>query len=118
MNNRRKQGAQAEALARNLLEAKGYRFIYSNYFCRWGEVDLVMLDAATLVFVEVRLRNSSRYGSALESISRTKQKRMLLTAKDYLLHHPYQGPLRFDVVGIMKHSGQAEFTHLENAIES
>ena len=112
------QGSQGEAQARSLLEAKGYRFVGSNYYCRWGEIDLIMLDQGTLVFVEVRLRRSERFGTPLESITRTKQRRLIQSAKDYLLHHPHAGPLRFDVVGLLMSAGQTQAQHLENAIET
>ncbi|PKL77739.1 MAG: YraN family protein [Candidatus Melainabacteria bacterium HGW-Melainabacteria-1] len=118
MTNRRTQGSQGEALARTLLETKGFRFVGSNYYCRWGELDLIMLDQNTLVFVEVRMRRSERFGTAMESITRTKQSRLMRSAQDYLLHHPHAGPLRFDVVGILMAAGMTRTQHLENAIES
>lgn len=118
MNNRRLQGSQGEAQARALLEAKGFGFVGSNYHCRWGEIDLIMRDGATLVFVEVKLRRSARYGTPFESITATKQRRLVLAAQDYLQRHPHQGPMRFDIVGIHTTAGQTRTEHLVNAIES
>ena len=118
MNNRRLQGSQGEAQARTLLEEKGFCFVGSNYSCRWGEIDLIMLDGASLVFVEVRLRRSTRFGTPLESITAAKQRRLVLSAQDYLQRHPHQGPLRFDIVGILMTSGESRIQHLVNAIES
>lgn len=117
MENRRAQGTKGENLARTLLEEKGYRFIVGNYNCRWGEIDLVMSDRDTLVFVEVRTRRSLRYGHPLESITSTKQRRLVRTAKDYLLHHPHKGPMRFDVVAILM-TPEIQTQHLENALET
>lgn len=117
MTNRREQGSRGESQARSVLEAKGYYFVDSNYYCRWGEIDLIMRDQETLVFVEVRMRKSLRYGSPLESVTRTKQRRLVQSARDYLLRHPYDGPLRFDVVGILA-AGEVQVLHIENAIET
>ncbi len=117
MQNRRTQGTEGENLARSLLEKKGYGYVGRNYNCRWGEIDLVMRDRETLVFVEVRSRRSLRYGHPLESVTLTKQRRLIQTAKDYLLHHPHQGPVRFDIVGILM-TPDIQIQHLENALET
>ena len=118
MINRRQKGNKAEEQAHAVLVAKGYCLLHRNYACPWGEIDLVMRDQECLVFVEVRARQSTQFGSPMESIRKTKQKRLLLTVKDYLLHHPYDGPFRFDIVSIMNHSAKQEVIHLENALES
>lgn len=118
LSNLREQGSRGESQALALLEQKGYRFVGRNYHCRWGEIDLIMLDRETLVFIEVKLRKSVKFGSPLEAITRTKQRRLIQTAQHYLLHHPYQGPLRFDFVGISQFDGRIEIQHLENAMDA
>lgn len=80
------------------------RLIARNLRCRLGEIDLVMLDAQTLVFVEVRRRNHARYGSAADSITRHKQLRLVRAARYFLprlsarLRLPAVPACRFDVV--------------------
>jgi putative endonuclease len=91
-------GADKEQLARTYLENRGLRFVGSNYHCRRGEVDLIMRDADTLVFVEVRCRASSRFASPAESVDRHKQRRIAAAAGDYLQHHPTNLACRFDVL--------------------
>ena len=98
----RRRGQAAEELASRYLEEQGLRLLERNVHCRGGELDLVMKDGETLVFVEVRSRNSSRYGSAEESITASKLDRLRRAAAVYLLRHPgyAQAPCRFDVVAL------------------
>ena len=71
-----------------------------NYHSRYGEIDLIMQDKDTLVFVEVRYRKSDGHGGAIESIDRHKQSRIVNTAENYLQAHSWDGPCRFDIVAI------------------
>lgn len=118
MTNRRQQGNAAEHKARQILEAKGFRLVQANYHSRWGEIDLIMRDGPALVFVEVRSRRSLRYGTPLESIVPAKQRRLMLTAQDYLLRHPHAGPVRFDAVGLLETPDESLCEHLVNALET
>jgi len=81
---RRETGDRAEALARRYLEGQGYRILECNYHCRYGEVDIIALDGETLVFVEVRSKRGTTYGSAAESITPAKQRRLRLTVETYI----------------------------------
>ena len=58
MNSNLRKGLRFEGLARQFLSARGLKLIESNYRCRFGEIDLIMRDAQTLCFIEVRFRNS------------------------------------------------------------
>jgi putative endonuclease len=80
----------------------GLRLLERNYRCRGGEIDLVMLEGATLVLVEVRLRTSAEFGGAAASVARSKQRRFILAAKHLLLTRPgyRRMGVRFDVVAI------------------
>ena len=98
--NRRASGAAHEQAARRHLEAQGLRFIAANVACRQGELDLVMQDGGTLVFIEVRYRASERFGGAAASVDARKQARLLAAAGYYLARHPTSLPCRFDVVAI------------------
>lgn len=93
-------GNQAERLAEQLLLKAGMRLLARNYRCKLGELDLVMRDADTVVFVEVRFRRTGQWGSAVETVDRRKQKRVIAAAQHYLLTHPHLADqsCRFDVI--------------------
>ncbi len=78
------RGAAAEALAAEHLAAQGLRLIARNVRCRGGEVDLICLDRSHVVFVEVRLRTSTRFGGAAASITAAKQRRVQIAAQWWL----------------------------------
>ena len=98
----RSRGRDFELAAEQHLEKYGLTLVTRNHLCRGGELDLVMRDGRTLVFVEVRYRRSSRYGSAAESVDRRKQARIVRAAQHFLLtHRQYQqSACRFDVLAI------------------
>lgn len=99
--NRKETGNHAESLACGYLERHGLQLLVRNFRCRLGEVDLVMQDNDSLVFVEVRYRKQTRYGHAAETVSRTKQIRIIRCASYYMsVHNGWNKPARFDVVAI------------------
>jgi putative endonuclease len=92
-------GAIAEDLAARFLERSGLTVLTRNYRCRGGEVDLICRERRVLVFVEVRLRRNAGYGGAAASITRTKQRRIILAAEHYLATHRERNcECRFDCV--------------------
>lgn len=91
-------GAAAEQAAADYLVQQGLRLVARNFHCRGGEIDLVMRDGATLVFVEVRARSRADFGGAAASITAIKQARIILAARHYLALHKVDAPCRFDVV--------------------
>jgi putative endonuclease len=101
---KRKVGNQAEKIALNYLCNQGLVLLLQNYNTRLGEIDIIMLDNAndTLVFVEVRYRANNAFGSSVETVTRTKQKKIIRTALLYLqTQDKYQNFIcRFDVVGV------------------
>ncbi len=98
----RKIGTAAEDLAIEHLEQRGLILLTRNYHCRRGEIDLIMQEGNFLVFVEVRYRKNDRYGSAAESVTRQKQRRLLTTAEYYLQseRHHADNICRFDVIAL------------------
>ncbi len=96
----RNLGQKAEQVACDYLQQKGLQLITQNYHCRRGEIDLIMRDTDTLVFVEVRARRNDRFGSALESITANKQSRIIATAQQYLQQNRLQQNCRFDVIAV------------------
>ncbi|HET7865391.1 MAG TPA: YraN family protein [Burkholderiaceae bacterium] len=104
---RKEQGDDAEARALVYLQRQGLRLVERNYRValgprvRAGEVDLILRDRdGTLVFVEVRQRAGFSHGGAAASVTATKQRRIVLAARHYLLRHASPPPCRFDVLAI------------------
>ena len=102
LSNKRSQGSLYEQKARAYLETQGLKFIAANQTFKCGELDLVMADGDTVVFVEVRQRKSNRFGSAVESIDYRKQQKWLNAAEMWLFTKRKQSldtaKCRFDVV--------------------
>ncbi len=95
-----RSGDAAETRAQNWLERQGLRLVTRNYRCKAGEIDLVMQDGESLVFVEVRYRSHGGFGSAVESVTPAKQQRLRRAAEHYLQRLRPIPPCRFDIVGI------------------
>ena len=98
----REQGEYTESLACQFLENKGFKLVEKNFNCRMGEIDLIMKDGDSLVFVEVRYRRNNNFGSGAETITANKQAKLIKTASLYLQTHDKHNkyPARFDVVSI------------------
>ncbi len=120
MSERRAAGEAGEQLALEHLERRGLRLLARNVRARGGEIDLVMLDGLTLVFVEVRSRSARGLVGALESVTTAKQRRVLTAARAYLGRHPQHAarPCRFDVVGITRDGDQTTLEWAPNAFEA
>ena len=112
-------GRRGEALAAELLRAKGLTIVERNFRCRAGEIDLVALDGRTLVFVEVRSRRGDRAGTPFESVDQRKQAQVTRVARHFvaargLLDHD----VRFDVVGIRFDQEPPAIEHLSAAFDA
>ena len=95
-------GRGGEALAEAYLRQRGYRLLARRFRLRNGEIDLVMEDGATVVFVEVRTRRGSAFGDPLESVGPLKQSRIIRAARFFLgASRLHDRPCRFDVVAVM-----------------
>lgn len=107
-------GKKGEETACAFLTRKGFLLVCRNYRYEHREIDLVMRDADTLVFVEVKARSSVRFGAPAEFVTLRKQKHLLLAAQGYLFEHGLcDAPARFDVVEVYLDTGTVE--HIENA---
>ncbi|HWU77095.1 MAG TPA: YraN family protein [Rhodanobacter sp.] len=116
----RSTGAAFEQRAGAELERAGLKLLARNYTTRHGELDLVMLDGDTVVFVEVRYRVRAGHGDALASITRDKQDKLIRTAQLWLAAHPQhaQRPCRFDVVSYDGPASGARMQWLRGAFEA
>lgn len=113
-------GRQAEDLALKHLQAQKLQLLARNWSCRGGELDLVMLEADTVVFVEVRYRSHPQFGGALESIDQRKRARVILAAQRYLQSTPQwqTHPCRFDVISVSPGKPTVCVQWLKNAFDA
>ncbi len=94
------QGAAQEQRACEYLKSEGMILITQNFSCRMGEIDLIMQDKTSLVFVEVRYRENKDFGGAAASVTKGKQHKIIKTALFYQQRYAPKSNMRFDVVAI------------------
>ena len=118
---RQQLGKDGEDLACAELERLGYAIIARRYRQRAGEIDIIARDGETLVFVEVKTRDSHDFGDAAEAITPWKRRRMVRMAVEYMMRHQIaesDGPCRFDVVSIHFDAGVAAIEIFQNAFDA
>jgi putative endonuclease len=109
-------GALAETRALNYLKQQGLRLLCQNFTCKRGEIDLIMNDGNTIVFVEVRYRRDQRFGTAAETVSRSKQAKLIYAAQFYLQKQRQQNkPCRFDVIAMTAEEAEPAIQWIKNA---
>lgn len=126
---RRSLGQTGENLAAQTLIDAGLTIIQRNWRCSAGELDIVAQENAPdftqggeiapwMVFVEVRTRRGSRFGTALQSVTPRKQRKLQEVALHYIQQHEWKGAWRIDVVGVqMDPSGRLlAVDHIRNAV--
>ena len=115
----RSRGRWAEDLALAYLRKQGLEARTRNYRCRTGEIDLIMEDGKTIVFVEVRYRRRQDFGDGFETVDRRKRARVLSTASHYLQNTPGAAgrPCRFDVVSVSGQGDDRRLHWIPNAFE-
>lgn len=114
------RGRRAESIAIAHLMAAGLKLLARNVRAGRGEIDAIMRDGGTLVFVEVRSRRSSKFGGAAETVGAIKQRRLIAAAHRFLqTHGPYRdSPCRFDVVEILGEENGAELKWIRDAFQA
>ena len=115
------KGRLAEELACEYLTQQGLTFINKNYHCRYGEIDLIMQQEKTIVFVEVRYRKANNLVDSASSIDQYKQQKLYRSAEHYLQQNKIHQtiPARFDVVAITQsRNSDADISWIQNAIEA
>jgi len=115
-----KTGREAEDLAYQFLLKQGLKPVLRNFRCKQGEIDLIMQDKNVLIFVEVRYRKSSHFGSSAESVTRTKQAKLIRAASYYLQQNSKMAkyPARFDVIAISPINGQDMIDWIPDAFDA
>ena len=116
----RQRGSHWEQVAESFLNKRGLKTLERNYQARCGEIDLIMRDGNTLVFTEVRYRKYDRHGSGADSVTRTKQQRIIRAAQRFLQYHPNDSyrPCRFDVISIGTENGRTLLNWIRNAFDA
>ena len=114
---RQRCGREGEARAAAYLAGCGLTILARNVRAPAGEIDVVALDGATLVFCEIRTRRSGAQGGALESVTPAKQRQVVRVAEWFLTAHPALAthPIRFDVVAIDLRGDAAAIEHVRDA---
>lgn len=107
------RGDLAEGAAAEFLVQRGLKLLERNYRCRFGEIDLIMQDGRTLVFVEVRYRRSQSFGGAAASITGAKREKLLRTARHYMASKAQIPDCRFDAVLLSGNAAEPQW--IENA---
>lgn len=102
--NKRKLGARIEQLVSEYLTTHGFTILEMNYRCKQGEIDIIARDGAYHVFVEVKYRKNTQYGTPQEAVGLVKQKRISKAAQYYLYCHNLDEftPVRFDVAAVLE----------------
>lgn len=105
-------GQDYEQHAEAFLIKQGFQILARNFYCKGGELDLVGLDQGCLVFIEVKYRQTEKFGHPNEFVSAQKQQRLYRCAQNFLLKHPpYQShPMRFDVIAFLKAQSNPDWT--------
>ena len=102
MKNKREIGFEYEKIAKEYLEENGLIYVTSNYYSKFGEIDLIFLEemTETLIFVEVKYRKNDNHGNALEMVTKTKRKKIICTSNVYNFKNQWNKNIRYDIVGI------------------
>ena len=116
----RQSGAEWEKTAESFLRGHGLTLLQRNFSSRFGEIDLIMEDEETVVFVEVKYRKSSHHGSGADAVTYHKQGRISRTAAWYLAMNPHRAEqvCRFDVISINRQEKDHGINWIKSAFYS
>lgn len=106
--NLRKIGQKGENVAQKYLKELGFKVVEANFRCKIGEIDIIAAKNKELYFVEVKTRNSTKFGFPLESINLRKREQVIRVAKYYLMKLSKPVKCHFSAIGILKKSGSED----------
>lgn len=117
MNLSKSKGLQYESVARDYLLDRGLHCLEQNYYCRFGEIDLIMQESDQLCFVEVKYRDSRDFGGAINAISKGKQQKIIKTALQYIQKNQKlkRLGLRFDAMILQQLDSGISIDWIKNA---
>jgi putative endonuclease len=114
--NRQEWGKAGEDLAARYLEQRGLKILERNFRFEHGEIDLIAEEGEELVFIEVKARQSTAFGTPEDAVTEKKQEKVHAAAEGYLYTHDIDDrPCRFDIVAIEYKNGKAEIRHICDA---
>lgn len=116
--NRTDLGGRGEAYGKAFLKRKGYRILEENYRTSIGEIDIIARDGDTVVFVEVKTRESGRFGRPFEAVDLRKQRKISGAALLYLKQFRSVPPCRFDVVSVYEGKSGLKAELIRDAFEA
>ncbi len=115
--NKRKQGNYWETYATNYLIKKGYKVLFQNWTCRWGEIDIIAQKSQKLIFIEVKYKSSEKFGTPFEAITFRKMQNQLKAIKIFLsqqnLQKTKEPPWQLDIIGVTKKDQKINLQHFE-----
>jgi putative endonuclease len=119
LNSRQRLGKIGEQAVAKFLKKYGYKILAQNYRCKLGEIDIIAKDGQVLVFIEVKTRSGTSYGSPAAAVTIRKQRQISKAAQCYLAEHSlFESPARFDVVSVLcDHNNNHHFDHINNAFD-
>ena len=111
----RELGRRGERRAAWFYRLRGYRIVARNVHLRGGEIDLVARRGRTLVFVEVKARQSITAGYGVDAVDRRKTLQLISLADQYLTRHPHSGEVRHDIISLFWNGWRFIVTHFPDA---
>lgn len=119
LNSQQRLGKTGELAVAKHLKSSGYKILAQNYSCKLGEIDIIARDGSVLVFIEVKTRSGTSYGSPAAAVNTRKQRQISRAAQCYLAEHNlFDSPARFDVVSVLcDHNNNHHFDHISNAFD-
>lgn len=108
-------GKQGEALAEQFLVDHGYQTVFRNWRCPKGEIDLIVKNCQSIVFVEVKTRSTDFWGNPEIAVSDNKIKRIVDAAEYFLFEYDFDLDIRFDIISIVINKNTSQIYHIADA---
>ncbi len=109
------RGEKGENIAANFLQKLGYIILARNYRAKKSEIDIICKEGETLVFVEVKMRTSTKFGHPEAFVNATKAAKVVEGAKAYIIKKNWQDAIRFDIIAVVLANNQIEIKHFKDA---
>ena len=108
-------GQRGEKIAQSFLKEKGYNILHVNWRNRRAEIDIIALDGETLVFVEVKTRQTLNFGEPENAVNNKKQRSIIRAANAYVLKYGFENDARFDIISIIVEKNATVINHIVDA---
>lgn len=108
-------GQRGEQIAQTFLKASGYKILHTNWRNRRLEIDIIAMDGETLVFVEVKTRQTLLFGEPENAVDYKKQRSLIHAANAYVLKYRYENDARFDIISIIIEKNKTVINHFPDA---